>query len=287
MKGLKTNLGIDEKFTRLIKKPHYNNIKDNIPLIEQYNYMADLLFLPTDKFGYCKLLVVCDLATDEFDIEPMKTDKADETLKAFEKMIRRDYIKLPKSSISTDGGASFKGVFQNYLYDHNVFHKTCGAGRHQQLANIDNLCRQLGRLFNGYMVSKEFKTGKVSKSWMPAIETIREQLNDIRRKMPPVEITKHEYPVFDNARQTKKGETIRVLPKFNLYDMVHRRYDEPRNALGKKQPTKNFREGDIRLEVKAREIKKICYYPGTNNYRYLLDGLPNMSFTEQELKLED
>ena len=30
--------------------------------------MVDVLHLPTDKFGYNKLLVVVDIATDEFDI---------------------------------------------------------------------------------------------------------------------------------------------------------------------------------------------------------------------------
>jgi len=287
MNNLKSLLGIDEKFTRVIKKPIYNNVKDNIPLIEDYNFMADILHLPTDKFGYCKLLVVLDLATDEFDIEALKSDGSSETLKAFEKMTRRQFVKIPKASITTDGGSSFKGVFQNYLHNNNIFHKTCAAGRHQQLANIDNLCRQLGRLFNGYMVSKEFKTGKVSKSWMPAIVTIRDNLNDIRRKELPSDITTHIYPVFDNAKIDKKTKKyIQIKPKYKMGDLVHRKYDEPRNALGKKQPTKIFREGDIRLEVKTRAIVNVCYYPGKNNYRYILNGLPNASYTDQELRLE-
>jgi hypothetical protein len=34
--------------------------------------MADILHLPTDTFGFNKLLVVVDLATNAFDIEKMK-----------------------------------------------------------------------------------------------------------------------------------------------------------------------------------------------------------------------
>jgi hypothetical protein len=287
MNNLKSLLGIDEKFTRIIKKPAYNKVKDNIPLIEDYNFMADILHLPTDKFGYCKLLVVLDLATDEFDIEALKSDGSSETLKAFEKMTQRQFVKIPEASITTDGGSSFKGVFQSYLHNKNIFHKTCMAGRHQQLANVDNLCRQLGRLFNGYMVSKEFKTGKVSKSWMPAIVTIRDHLNSIRRKELPSDITTHMYPVFDNAKIDKTTKKyIQIKPKYKIGDLVHRKYDEPHNALGKKQPTKIFREGDIRMEVKTRAIVNVCYYPGKNCYRYILNGLPNASYTDQELRLE-
>jgi len=70
MKALLQGLNINEKFTNVSReKRSFNTIKHNIPLIANYNYMADLLFLPTASFGYKYLLVMVDLATDEFDIE--------------------------------------------------------------------------------------------------------------------------------------------------------------------------------------------------------------------------
>ena len=54
-KSLLSKLKIDETFSKRIKsKPleGFNHIKDNIPLIRNYNYMADTLYLPTAKFGY-------------------------------------------------------------------------------------------------------------------------------------------------------------------------------------------------------------------------------------------
>ena len=42
--------------------------------------------------------------------------------------------------------------------------------------------------------------------------------------------------------------------------------------------------GDLRLEKKKRNITKVLYYSGPNHYRYLIEGLPNASYTEQELK---
>ena len=74
MKALVKQLGINEKYTK-VRNPQqkvFNKVKNNIPNKEDINLMADLLFLPTTKKGYKYLLVVVDLATNEFDLEPLK-----------------------------------------------------------------------------------------------------------------------------------------------------------------------------------------------------------------------
>jgi hypothetical protein len=48
---------------------NWNNIKDNAPIIDGYNYMADVLHMPSDKFGFNKLLVIVDIGSDAFDIK--------------------------------------------------------------------------------------------------------------------------------------------------------------------------------------------------------------------------
>ena len=48
MKAILDHFGIDEKFTAPVQKPKFfNKIKDNVPLIKDYNQMADILYLPT------------------------------------------------------------------------------------------------------------------------------------------------------------------------------------------------------------------------------------------------
>ena len=42
--------------------------------------------------------------------------------------------------------------------------------------------------------------------------------------------------------------------------------------------------GDYRLDKKKRKILAVLYYAGHPSYRYLIEGLPNASYTEQELK---
>jgi hypothetical protein len=199
-------LKIDETFTKRIQtkpKEGFNKVKDNIPLIANYNFMADLLHLPTAKLGYKYLFVIVDLATNKFDIEPIKDKEADTTLKALKKCFTREYIKLPYSSLKTDGGTEFKGVFHKYLYDHDILHKVGLADRHKSLANVESLNRQLSRLILGYLNTKDKERQNISTDWLPTIPILRKELNEIREIKLPDDITTHQYPVFDNETKTK------------------------------------------------------------------------------------
>ena len=61
MKSLKQSLGVDDSHTKLFRRPtradEMTKVKDQVPLVPDYNQMADILHLPTDSFGFCKLLV--------------------------------------------------------------------------------------------------------------------------------------------------------------------------------------------------------------------------------------
>ena len=87
------DLGISSKImkaTKTIKKPeHSNKVKDNIPMIENYNDQADILYLPEDENGYKYLLVITDLATNKFDCEPLKTIDTKTVLDSMIKMFTK------------------------------------------------------------------------------------------------------------------------------------------------------------------------------------------------------
>ena len=74
LQSIYDDLGIDRKLTkrRYRIKKEFNHVKDNTRLQEDCNFMIDILDLPTAPFGFKYLLVCCDIATDEFDIEQMK-----------------------------------------------------------------------------------------------------------------------------------------------------------------------------------------------------------------------
>jgi hypothetical protein len=197
MNDLKEKLNINDKFNKEIRtKKIFSNVKQNIPLIEDYNFMADVIQFPKfNKFAY--LLVVVDLATDEFDFEPITETSSNNALKAFQKIVSRNILNIPNASITTDGGPEFKGVFNKYFYDSNVLHKTTLRGRHKQLANVDNLIKQISKLVNLSMNSKEELTGKVNRNWLASLPVIRTGLNAIRKKKVPVDISKYEYQTFN------------------------------------------------------------------------------------------
>jgi hypothetical protein len=236
------------------------------------------LFLPEATVGkktykYC--LVVVDLASDEFDIEPVGNKEPSTILEAFKAINKRKHIKIDKNSASlvTDAGNEFRGVVSKWLYDESIFHKIAIPNRHSQLANINLLCRQLGKIFNLYMNSKEKATGKVYKNWTDIVVKAREALNTFRKKTLPKDITTFEAPIFNIKAPTNK---------YKVGDIVSRKLDTPENALGQKM-TGAFREGDIRWS-EAHKIEKVLYYSPPINYRYMLSGITNASFTEAQLR---
>ena len=266
-------LKINEKYSKPVKiKKEFSKVKDNIPLKADYNFMADLLELPETKKGFKYLLVVVDLATDEFDIEPITNNKSLTVVDAMKRMFNRRYIKKPYASIRTDGGAEFKDAFDKYCYENNIFHKIGVAGRHQQTANVERLNRELGRLFNGYMNAIEEKTGETYKEWVEVVPKVRAMLNDFRKK-PEGDPFTDVYPTVDLTKQ----------PKYKIHDVVYRMSEKPLDALGKKQPTQNFRVGDYRWERIPRKIVKVLRYAGKVPIRYILENLPNVAYAEYEL----
>ncbi len=266
-------LKINEKYSKPVKiKKEFSRVKDNIPLKADYNFMADLLELPETKKGFKYLLVVVDLATDEFDIEPITNNKSLTVVDAMKKMFNRRYIKKPYASIRTDGGAEFKDAFDKYCYENNILHKIGVAGRHQQTANVERLNRELGRLFNGYMNAIEEKTGETYKEWVEVVPKVRAMLNDFRKK-PEGDPFTDVYPTVDLTKQ----------PKYKIHDVVYRMSEKPLDALGKKQPTQNFRMGDYRWERIPRKIVKVLRYAGKVPIRYILENLPNVAYAEYEL----
>lgn len=272
MRALIKNLGIDERFTRPIKKAPNDSVKANTFPKEGYNYMADLLYLPETKEKYKYLLTMVDLWSNEVDFEPMKDREAKDAIHAMENIFKRKYLKKPLATIRTDNGPEFRGVFHNWLYHKNILHREALPYRHNQMGNIENLNKQLGRIFNGYMNSKELKTGKVYKEWTDIVPTVRKSLNEIRQPNPDSD--PYEIPMI---APTLNKEAYKVG------DVVYAKLEIPRNALGKKQSTPSFREGDYRWDIKnPRLIKQVLYYP--NNIRYTLEGLPNVSYPREELK---
>ena len=276
LKNIKRALGVSEsldKFTKPLRRAkHFTKVKDIVPPIANYNFMADLLFLPNDK-GYRYLLVMVDLASDYFDAEPIKDKQPSTVLTAMKKMFKRPYIGKPEASVATDDGSEFKGVFHKYLQENYIYHKIAEPDRHSQMANVERLNRTLGDLLNAYMNNAEKKSGKTSRAWRTALPTIRSMLNKHRGKKLLKDPLKWNIPFIDYL----------ATPKFKPGDIVYRATDAPLDALGRKQNTKKFREGDFRWDMNPKKIKKVLNFPGKVKHRYVLHDIPHISYTEAQL----
>ena len=274
MKAILKKFNINEKLTKpRLKQKKFNEIQYNVPMIEDYNMMADLLHLPTTYEGYKYLLVVVDLATKEFDIQPMKDTNSKSTVNAIEKMFKRPYIKMPHSSIQVDGGAEFNKFFTQWCRSNDILLKRTIPYRHKQNSMVESLNRQLGRIFTGYMNAVERETGETYREWDDILDDVRKELNKFRKRKMPENVSDYSYPFFDQT----------YISRFKVGDYVHYKLDYPQDALGKKQPTPNFREGDYRYSHEPVKIVQVIQMNTEPYYRYMLEGIPNASYSEYDL----
>ena len=275
MKAILKILKIDETLTQAPKKDTiFSKIKNNVPHESHLNYMADLIFLPKTKNNYIGLLVVVDLGTEQFDIQPIINKESETVLKAFQEMIKRkEYINIPYYSLQTDGGNEFQDKFDKFLFNKNIYHKITLAYRHQQNSMVESLNKQLGRIFNGYMNYQEFETGKRFKEWDEIIDDVRIELNKHRRIQS-----------INPRRQNLTLLNTELKPKFKINDIVYIKNEIPLDALGNPQPTKTFRIGDLRWYPHPKTIIQIIHDADVG-FRYIVSGIKNTSFTENEIKL--
>ena len=87
MDNLLKKLNINETFTKEIRGIKFDKVKQNVYPKGGYNAMADLLHLPTTKYRYRYLLVITDLWSNNFDIEPIRNKTPDDVLKAMKKIM--------------------------------------------------------------------------------------------------------------------------------------------------------------------------------------------------------
>lgn len=265
-----TKLGLDETYTKARVKPKFDNVKDNIPPLQDYNFQADLIMLPKTKKGFKYLLVIVDLWSDEIDVEPLETKEPDVVLKAMEKIFKSGkYLKTPYASIRTDAGTEFKGSFKKWLYNNNILHSVALPNRKKQMGNVESANKLLVRYLNGYMNMKEEELGKQYNEWTDILPELIKQLNKIRVRPN------------ENPFTYKQPIAIQKEPKYKLGDVVIRKLDAPKNALNNEQDGK-FRAGDLRWDKsQPRKIVRVLLYP--KNVRYVLEGIPNVAYTEDEL----
>lgn len=313
-----TSLHSETKSEKLIKdlftvpkKNKGNDVRHYIkPDEEGDTQQADLLFLPTDRFGYKYALVVIDIFSNRIDIEPIKIKSAESVAKAFNKIYERGILDIPKF-MSVDSGTEFKGSALNYLKSKKIVVTVSATQKHSQTAFVEYANKLIGKAIGYLQTEKEIETNKTVKGWLDDIhlivETINQQANqkgklreqdifkqidkkenaskqnaddavdelisDIKNKKTP-EIIHDDVPLAG-----KNASTLGILPEGTKVRIA---LDYPINAVTNEKLHGNFRAGDIRFSKEIYEIEKIILTPN-QPVSYLVSRIKNRSFLSNQL----
>lgn len=278
-KPLLKDLNIDEFYTKFDNKQRkYNKFINYIIPEKDFNYMADLIIMPKTSDGYKYLLVVMDLATHLFDLQPMKTKTAEATLNAYKDIIKRKILMIPEISLQTDGGTEFKGVFNDFLLKNKIYHKVAYPYNHKQQAPVEGLNNIITRILLNYINNKSEKLDKDYNNWTDILPELRKMLNKYREidlnKLKKYQDTKYFNP-----------KIVEEQPEFKIGDYVHYKLFQPHDIRGKPINDTKRRNGDRVLSIDTRKIIKILYYADEPYFRYVLQDLPHISFSKYDLKL--
>jgi len=254
------------------KENVYPSLSNNI-LSKNYFQEADLLYLPTDKFGYKYCLVVIDVYDKICDAEPLKTAEA--IVKAFKKIYKRGILKIPKI-IQFDQGTEFKEETKQYFKEENADVKYALANRHRQMALVERKNKEIGGTIMKYQNAQELIKQKTVKGWVSELPELIKVINEHipKRKPIPNHILYNKF-------------SMDILP---LHEHVRTILDHPINAATGKRMGNIFRSGDIRWNQIDRTIEKIILNPG-QPVMYQLngnskDGLDNkVAYTQEQLQV--
>ncbi len=245
-----------------IDKPHYVAEKENS------EHQADLLFLPNDK-GFKYLLVITDIKTRKTDAQPLRTKTASAVLNAAKKIYDRNILKLPIYRLIVDDGAEFKGVFEKYFNENNIYVKHLEPGQH--LGIVDAKIKMIGSALLKRQTAQELITKKQNKEWIKYLDELIMLVN---------KYTETHY------QEKKEDPFPRVSKPTKLLEVgteVRTALFKPEDVQGKRLSGK-FRASDIRWDPKIKKITDIIIKPNAP-LMYIVDNDVETPYTNNKLQI--
>ena len=240
-------------------------------------HQMDLLELPRDPSGAHYCLVVVDLATRHVALRALKAKAARNVSAALQDIYDTDPDMSQPQRMEVDAGTEFKGAVAEYLRESGTMIRVGEPGRHQQQGLAEHINGLIGRAIMIRQAGQELLTNKGSKEWVSDLPEIEKALNERLERDPPEQEAEYIPP----ANQ-EDGD---ILPEGTL---VRRKLDRPQDVLGNVLSpgggATHRRAGDPTYETKPRKIETIIFKPGMS-VRYLLEGLPNVSYGRYELQV--
>ena len=264
----------DEKSVDLLHQLHQKPASEdgiNMPTFQDFkpnfSHQADLVHVPTSKFGYKYILVVVDDYSRHFEAEPLKKKSAEATAKAFENIYSR--WSLPKR-IELDEGTEFQGDVKSYFKSHDVQIRYAMTNRHRQQGLVEARNGVIGKIIMMLLDLKEIETKKTSKDWFKSMEEFRKLIqfiNDNIKYKPGKEL--------DNLMITDANHNI--LPTGTKVRVA---LDYPIDIANEKRQHGKFRAGDIRWSKDIKLIEWDVLKPGQPPM-YKISGEPILRTIQQ------
>ena len=268
----KKNLKDDEQY-QLYKtvpndriEPHYKEDKPN------KSHMADVMFMPTDKFGYKYILVVCDVYNRLIDAKEMKFKDAFATEDAIKWIYKNGILEKPNRLI-VDAGKEFYASFEKHMNNEGVYINHLPAGKH--LGVIDSRIKFLTKGLFHQMNEIELKTMKVSKAWVKNLSETVKVLNKFT-------MISREKELLKLKTNKKKAPTYPEQSIYKIGTRVRTALFKPINSLGQQQSFK-FRTGDIRFSREIKTITNILINEGSP-VRCVIDNNNKVVYTGEKLQ---
>jgi hypothetical protein len=257
------NGGVKDRDTleigKLMKIPSPEN-KQDMPEFQDFKpnftHQADLLHLPTAKFGYKFLLVVVDTYSRHFDCEPMKNRDAIDATNAFKKIYTR--LPFPKM-VEFDQGGEFKKETKHYFEEQGISVRYSSTNRHRMQGLVEARNGIIVKVLFSIMNLKEIKSNKSSSDWYRSEKEFRnvvKLMNDYMKYKPPTEDDIENDPEYQNIRVSDNNRDLLELGTTVLVSL-----DMPKDIITKKKLIGNFRNSDIRWERIPKKIIWIVLKP--------------------------
>jgi hypothetical protein len=173
-------MSIKKIYNSIFQVPPKNAKLHNHYQIEKphQRYQLDLLFMPTDKFGFKYILSLIDCASRYKAATPLKSKDSFHVFNAFKNMIDTDpNLKIP-DQIQFDLGSEFNQV--SHFMKSNE--KTVLKSQNHH-AFVESMNRELAKLLFKEMTLKELKTKKTSKAWVDNLPDAINELNNRYTRM--------------------------------------------------------------------------------------------------------
>jgi len=273
------NLVQPPKKEKSIDTPH---IRNNV-LEPNVFQMGDILYLPTDAFGYKYVLSIVDVYTNKFNSVPLKSKNSSEVAKALKKLYSSEILEYPEI-LQFDRGSEFQGEVKEFCSKNKIFLKYALTNRHRQQALIEAKNKMLGNVIMSFQAKKELENGKrVKGGWVKQLPELVKYFNSQADKK---ENKKKVNKGFADIQVSKASQNI--IP---LHSNVRRPLDYPIDAATGKRNGNSFRTGDLRYDPKIRTVEKIILNPYMPPM-YMLDGKNagldlSVAYTKQQLQIID